>query len=708
MPTLSQSSVIEAPINTKIFLRGPAGTGKTTTAVERLKFLLAAGVPAGEILILTPQRTLQDPYLDLLHSPEIVPGGEATPATIGGLARRLVDLFWPLAAEAAGFSQPDQPPVFLTLETAQYYMARIVRPHLEEGWFESVTMDRNRLYSQIIDNLNKAAASGFPHTEVGDRLINAWGGDPAQRRVYADAQACANEFRRYCLEHNLLDFSLQLEIFAHILWNDSAVQTWLAENYRHLIYDNPEEDIPLAHDLLAAWLPAFDSALIVYDDGAGYRRFLGADPESALGLAELCDEVVTLDESFVTNAGLVWLGQALESVVQITPTPFPEGDGLTDELNIASARFYPEMLDGVADEIQRLVTDGTPPGEIVVLAPYLSDALRFSLMNRLEARGVPVRSHRPSRSLREEPASQCLLTIAALAHPGWQIRPSAFDFAYMLMQSLEGMDLVRAQLLTQIVYRPSASSLGAFDQIVPEMQERITYLLGSRYTQLRDWLEAYRAEPPQALDHFLRRLFGEVLSQEGFGFHRNFDSAKVAASLIESVQKFRWAMEGGASETDNLGDGTNSQSTNLPTLALGLEYLTMLQDGVIAAQYISAWQTDVQDAVLLAPAYTFLMGNRPVDVQFWLDAGSGGWVERLFQPLTHPYVLSRHWPRERVWTDTDEVEANTATLTRLLNGLLLRCRQKIYLGLTELGESGYEQRGTLLRAFNRVLTENRE
>ena len=707
MLTLSQSSVIEAPINTKIFLRGPAGTGKTTAAVERLKFLLASGVPADQILILTPQRTLQDPYIDLLHNPEMIPGGEATPATIGGLARRMVDLFWPLAAEAAGFAHPEQPPIFLTLETAQYYMARIVRPHLEEGYFESVTMDRNRLYSQIIDNLTKAAANGFPHSEIGERLSAAWAGDPAQRRVYADAQTCASEFRAYCLEHNLLDFSLQLEIFVHILWNDSAAQNYLTSSYRHLIYDNPEEDIPLAHDLLTVWLPVFDSALIVFDDGAGYRRFLGADPESALGLAALCDEVVELQESFITNEGLAYLSAALSETINRGSSPLPtgEGPGVRDELGIVYApaadddpesdqparlpRFYPEMLDGVADEIQRLIAAGTAPGEIVVMAPYLSDALRFSLMNRLEARDIPVRSHRPSRSLREEPASQCLLTLAALAHPGWDVHPTAFDFAYMLMQSLDEMDLVRAQLLTKIVYKPRDLILGSFEQIVPEMQERITYLLGSRYTQLRAWLEAYRSEAPQPLDHFLRRLFGEVLSQEGFGFHHNFDSAKVAASLIESVQKFRWAME-------PIDDSAIDD--------LGIEYLAMLQDGVIAAQYVAAWKTTPSDAVLLAPAYTFLMSNRPVDVQFWLDAGSGGWVERLFQPLTHPYVLSRHWPTGRIWTDADEVEANNATLTRLLRGLLLRCRVKVYLGLTELGESGYEQRGALLRAFNQVLT----
>ena len=605
--TPEQLALIEAPLDAKRFLRGPAGTGKTTAAVERIKFLLGSGVPAGEILVLTPQRILQDPYLDFLHSPEMLPGGEVTPATIGGLARRMVDLFWPLVAEAAGFAHPDEPPVFLTLETAQYYMARIVRPRLEEGYFESLTMDRNRLYSQILDNLNKAAGVGFAHTEIGERLTAAWSGDPAQRRVYADAQACANEFRQYCLAHNLLDFSLQLEIFAHILWNEGAAREMLMGTYRHLIYDNAEEDIPVAHDILANWLPAFDSALVIFDDGGGHRRFLGADPDSALGLQVLCDQTITLQESFVMNEGLAYLGRALKDVITstITPTPLSEGEGLRDELAILTARFYPEMLDAVSDEIQRLVEDeGTPPAEIVVLAPYLSDALRFSLMNRLQARGIPVRSHRPSRSLREEPASQCLLTLAMLAHPGWGIQPTAFDVASMLMQSIEGMDLVRAQLLSKIVYRQRDISLGTFDHIVPEMQERITYLLGERYAVLREWLYAYQQEDPLPFDHFLRRVFGEVLSQQGFGFHENLDSARVAASLVESVQKFRWAM-GGEILDDSMPDNAENRISNIESsnIALGKEYLAMLQDGVIAAQYVSAWTTRPDEAVLLAPAY---------------------------------------------------------------------------------------------------------
>ena len=168
--TRNQLTIIEADPGSKLFLSGSAGTGKSTVGVERLKYLLSNGVNGDSILVLTPQRTLQGPYLEIIQSSERIAGGEVTPATVGGLARRLCDLFWPLAADKAGFARPERPPIFLTLETAQYYMAHIVRPLLDQGYFESVTIDRNRLYSQILDNLNKSAAVGFPYTEIGSRL----------------------------------------------------------------------------------------------------------------------------------------------------------------------------------------------------------------------------------------------------------------------------------------------------------------------------------------------------------------------------------------------------------------------------------------------------------------------------------------------------------------------------------------------------------
>ena len=689
MPSLSllQQQIIDSPLDSKLFVSGPAGTGKTTAAVERMRHLLAQGVPGESILMLTPQRTLQEPYLDLLYSPERGAGGEVTPATIGGLARRMCDLFWPLAGEAMGFAHPDQPPVFLTLETAQYYMAHLVRPLLDEGYFESVTIDRNRLYSQIIDNLNKAAVIGFPHTEIASKLDASYFGDPAQRRVYADAQDCANRFRQYCLDHNLLDFSLQLETFANVLWEQDIVRDYLTRNYRHLIYDNVEEDGSRAHDILRKWLPSFDSALLLYDEGGGFRYFLGADVETGYALQGLCNEQIRLQDSFVMSEQVAELSDGLvEAILPTNEGKMKDERGEEESaLSIVQAHFYPELLDTVVNEIESLISSRlTSPSEIVILAPYLSDALRFSITHRLETKNIPWRSHRPSRSLKDEPASHALITLAALAHPHWSIHPPKFDVAYALMQSIDGLDLVRAQLLTDIVYRQRDLQLSTFDQIKPDVQERITFSIGNRYSTLRNWIEDYRASDSLPLDHFLRKFFGEVLSQAGFGYHRNFDSIRVAASLVESVKKFRLAME-------------------VDVGSLGREYIQMLQDGVIAASYLEGWQNEDKDAVLVAPAHTFLMMNRPVTVQFWLDAGSSGWYERLSQPLTHPYVLSKSWQEGRQWSDVDDVQYSKEAMARLVSGLLHRCRERVYLGIAELGESGFEGRGELLRAFQKVL-----
>lgn len=691
----TQRDIARAARSSKTFLEGPAGTGKTTAAVERLAHLLEQGVDPASILVLVPQRTLAFPYYELLQRPSRQAGGEVNIATLGGLAKRAVDLFWPLVADEAGFKEPERRPTFLTLETAQYFMARVIGPVIDErGYFDSVTIDRNRLYSQILDNLNKAAVVDFPIEEIGPRLEDAWTGDPVQLRMYQDVQTCAGLFRQYCLDYNLLDFSLQVELFTHYLWPDARTRAHLTGQYRHLIVDNIEEDTYTTHRILYDWMDECDSVLVIYDHHAGFRRFLGADPESAYTLRDLCERQHKFEHSYVISNDLQTLAGELSATLTQTDPPEPVGD-LFAALYYDDHRYHPEMVDWVAAEIASLVHDqGVEPAEIVVLAPFLSDALRFSLANRLEAANVPVKSHRPSRSLREEPAARCLLTLAQLAHPAWEMPPAPFDVIAALMQSLAGLDLIRAQLLAQHGFKTSDGQriLLPFDRIKGDVQQRVTFDLGNRYDRLQAWLAAYREreDGPLELDHFLSRLFGEVLSQPGFGFHDDFDAATITANLIDSARGFRRIID-------------ESEAPNPPEQTLAQEYVTMAGAGIIADQYLRHWDLDAENAVLLAPAYTFLMSNRPVDVQFWLNVGGQGWTQRLYQPLTNPYVLSRQWPPGRKWTDADEVRVNADGLQRLVLGLLQRCRTGIYLGFSELGEQGYEQRGELLDAFQRML-----
>lgn len=690
--TPQQLEVVEHSLGVRCFLEGNAGCGKTTAAVERLLYLMRAGVPAHQILVYVPQRTLAQPYREALAVPGVMASGAVTVLTLGSLARRTIETFWPLVVKQVAFGQPDEWPVFLTLETAQYFMAKLVQPLLAQGFFASVNVHPNRLYSQILDNLNKAALVGFPHTEIGSRLKEAWSGSPGQLSIYDDAQTCANLFRSFCLEHNLLDFSLQVEIFVHHLWENPLVRQQLRTQYRHLIAENIEEDAPVSHDILRQWLPDFDSALLIYDHGGGYRVFLGADPVSAYSLKDACETHVTFETSFITNATMQNLEQILLWVFGTHPPP-PATETTSLPVHTLFERFYPQMLERVAEEVLRCVDEeGIPPSQIVILAPYLTDALRFSLSDLLEKRKVPVRSHRPSRALREEAEIRCLVTLAALAYPEF-LPPNTlqhFDLMSALLQAIADMDLVRARLLANIVFRKTNSfpSLSSFEQIQADVQERITYRLGELYERLRRWIEDAQATEPEELEIFFVRLFEELLSQPGFGFYRNERAGELTANLVESARKFRLAFR---------------ESMNVSLEERNREYLRMVNEGLIAAQYLRSWQAQDEEAVLISPAYTYLMSNRPVEVQFWLDIGSSGWYERLFQPLTQPYVLSRWWQKGRKWTADDEAQVAEENLRRITLGLMRRCRGRIYLGYSEYSASGYEQRGELLRALQESL-----
>jgi hypothetical protein len=74
----------------------------------------------------------------------------------------------------------------------------------------------------------------------------------------------------------------------------------------------------------------------------------------------------------------------------------------------------------------------------------------------------------------------------------------------------------------------------------------------------------------------------------------------------------------------------------------------------------------------------------------------------LYQPLTHPYVLSRNWKKGQLWTDEDELAANRDMLARVVGGLAFRCSDEIVLASSQMDVSGMEESGMLNRAIQRV------
>jgi superfamily I DNA/RNA helicase len=691
-----QIEIIEAHSDMSVFLHGPAGSGKTTAGIERLNYLVENGVEGREILLLFPQRNLGARYQKYIKQPSFPGSSLPVTATYSGLAKRLISLFWPTIVQIIPEFSSNKQPTFLTLESSLYFLARIVDPLIsEEGFFSTVTIQRNRLYSQILDNLNKSAIHAFPHTEIAQRLISAWIGDPTQELIYEQAQVAANNFRKYCYQENLLDFSLQIELFNNMVADLPLLLSHLQNQFNHLVYDNIEEDIPIAHDLVKKLLPELSSSLIIYDEDAGYRSFLGASPESGYQLSSLCDTVVHISQSFTSSSAFDDFNSRLNRAIENRPLVSSKPDR-DDLFSIHYQPYYPQMASWIASEIRQLLDNDVKPDQIVVLAPFLSDSLRFILARELESQQIPYASHRPSRALRDEPVTQCLLTLSALAHPDWEVHPSAYELARAFIQAFKGLDLTRAYLLSRAVLRTKSKisqpgNLANFEDLDPDLQNRITYIIGSQYQQTCDWLSSYMEQSPLALDHYLSRLFGELLTRPDFGFHNDLTKGRITSQIIDSFNKFR---------------KTAGDVLQLAPQESGHEYYRMVKFGVLANQYLRDWTEVPTDKVFLAPAYTFLLNNRPTEYQFWLDIGSRGWYERIYQPLTNPHVLHRSWPVGKKWTDAEETDLNAITLKCLATGLIRRCRKKVFGCLTETDERGYEQTGMLIQSLNRVILQN--
>ncbi len=698
-------------------VEGPVGTGKTTRAAEHLQSLLGQGVPAREILVFLPQRALAEPYREVAS--EHV-GGRIDILTISGLARRMIQRFWPLVAEDAGFDE-SQPPTFLTLETAQYFMSRVTDPLREEGAFAGLSIAESRLYSQLIDNINKAALVGFPPSEISGRLEGAWIGGEGRESVFGDAQRAADRYLQMCRENNLLGFGLQLQVFRKHLWPNDMCRNYLRGSYRHLIADNVEEGVPITHDILLGWIPEMESALVIYDEGAGYRKFLGADPDSARRLKGCCEHHIRLEDREAEGeeggsasngkARISGLGEQVSRALQPhrgnlgSPKEIRE---LREQIGVIQEETYPEMLEAVGRGVKYLIEGGSEPEDIVVLAPFLSDTLRRELSNLLTRLEVPFSLRRPSRPLSKEPAVKALLALSAMAHPAWRVQLGTQDLAQALSFSIRDMDPIRAHLLARAVYETDEEGrprLRPFSAVSSGTQDRVTYRLGEQYDQIHGWIKGYIGEDNQPLDHFLNRIFGEVLSQEGFGFHDNMSAAARADRLVESARKFRQVIE----KADLEGQGPTQGQAHGPTQdPIGRLYLQTVRKGVAAAQYVQDWSEGTDEGVLLTPAHTFLVQNRRAVHQFWLDVGSTGWHSRIKQPLTHPHVLSRSWKEGKEWTDADETAAGLDMLSRITDGLTRRCSGQVHLAISSRGRNGQREQGYLLKAFQQLFGRARQ
>jgi hypothetical protein len=671
-------------------LLGPAGTGKTTALQQRLVRLLRGGEPAYTLLVLVSEPEHRQAFYDAVHGSGLGPYADLNATTYTVMAQEMVALFWPLVARQAGFERPYQPPTFLSYDLGQLLMWHVVTPLLEQGAFANLRLRPQQIVSQLLDTLNRAALNALTLDDAIQRQLDTWAGEPERRRQLEDAALAVRSFRRSCLDNSLLDLSLVVEVFDRQLVQHPEFHRYFRERYRHLIVDNVEEQTPAGQNFIASLMGETQTTAIAYDAGGGYKRFLAADPHGAEAFYHRCELQFRFEESFVARPEMNDLANLVENYLLHTTRPTAEAAAPIRQ--VIGGRYRREMVVNLAQALGQLVREeGVAPGNVAIVVPYLDESLRYMLTKALYQEGLPYRLLRRRSSPREEPRIRAWLTWLAVAHPDWNVHPTTYDVAEALTLTVQGLDPARAQLLADNLYRREGPALLPVKELRPAIAGRVGEDVVPLVEELRQWLEIHGDHYSRLpIDAFLHTLFSELLSQHRFQPEPDLAGAAVCDWLVRSATRLRQSAPA-------MGFKRPAET--------GAAFIDAIYQGLVTANPPDLGEPPDPEGIVIATIYGYLLGGPPVDVQVWLETAATGWWDIPRQPLSNAFVLAQSRAADLLWTAEEEFGVRNELLSRIIRGLVYRCRQGIILATSDLDRRGVRQEGPLWRALAPAVRE---
>jgi len=576
----------------------------------------------------------------------------------------------------------------LSYDLAQMLMWEVITPMLDEGHFADLRLRPQQIVSQLLDNLNRSALNGLTIEQAIERQIETWAGEPEHVRHLYDARKAAVSFRQICYENNLIDLSLAVDVFQRHISGSVSFARYFSERFRHLLVDNVEEQTAVGQQFVLGLMDRTVSTTVVYDDGGGYKRFLAADPTLAEQFKAKCERTISLERRFLEEQGMSHVARHVSQYLLGGEATADLAEVDSTLLGTVYGRYRREMLVKLGERLRELVEEeGVAPSDIAIIVPYLDGALRYKLTQSLQQAGLTYQLSRRRASPREEPRVRSWLVWLALAFPSWGFYPSIYDMAEALTLTIHGLDPARAMLLARSLYDVGVPQLRHTEELSEEQKARIGVETVEKGETLREWLQQNglaRENGSLSLDFFIHTLFTELLSQRRFSPEPDVQAAAVCDWLIRLATRLRQAA--GAMRLNSEDD-------------IGRVFIEAINNGLVTANPPDLGDPPDPKGVYIGTIYSFLLSEKSVPVQVWLETAATGWWDIPRQPLSNAFVLASGWDSAQRWTLEDDARVRNEMLSRVVQGLCARCQRGILLATSELDRRGVRQDGPLWRAL---------
>ncbi|MBB6214048.1 hypothetical protein HNQ80_000117 [Anaerosolibacter carboniphilus] len=651
--------------------RGMTGSGKTTMLMNQYRSWIEEGISTHQILVLLRNRRQSQ-----LWKESICPSYSAKLKLFSyfGFAQEELKKYWPLIQQEIPWMESHRlEPVFMTIETSQSLMGRIVDEHRRRGRLLDVRAAQDRIAMELIHNLSKAAMGNVDLERIGEVLFSTQASqEKINPLVYGEMQAICNQYMEETFKKGVLDYGMTVYIYDRYLRGIEQYREILQRQNPYLIIDDLEEAVPAEVRFIHDLLDGTKGSVLSYNTDGEVTRALGACPELIEEtIFPLCEQV-ELKICHTSEGNLHRLGYQLKNHIlfheKSVNMDIPNLEWIENDLRS-------EMLNSMGEKILSLLKSGVAPGEIAVICPTMDSVTAYTLRHQLEKAGYDLVSVARNKRAMDQVYIKALVTMASLAHPQWDCYTNPEDVAVTLSVLLD-LDLIRSQLLTKEIMKNRPYQLPMVENIDETVARRIGQAALKRYELLRSWVMNYINGGIQDIEYFFQKFFGEVLI---FLPHTE-KQGSLCKQLIDSAGNFRMVMA-------SLGD---------KDIEINRWFIDAIKKGMKSAETLEEIDHKRHsEQVILVTPYTYLSFGYQKKIQIWSDVLSEEWASSDVKELTNPHVFSPKWDRDQPWNDDVDQYHRKRKLGITVNRLMNRCGARIIVAQSLYSKHGYEQEGIL-------------
>jgi hypothetical protein len=629
-----------------------------------------------------------------------------------------VTLFWPLLIQQLNLRA--QFPLRLRPETEQELATRLWQPALEAGLLQQTGISEYRLVRRTLDLLQLAGASGVPVEDIPQVLAqgNGTAGMNGNAASYNTIGELLVQWQQWCLERGFLTYGIICELYWRHLLTHPVYQQHLTRRYRAVFADDVDEYPAITRWLFEFLLDHNIKGAFTYNPQGAVRLGLDADPDYLAGLATRC-RVKRLKKRPVPCLSEVVGDSALELV--LNSYSLEHSSLLPNSVKSIQTTARSQLLRNTAQEIIQAIESGeVEPQDIAVITPGLDAIARYSLMEILSSRGIPVAPLNEQRPLASSPMIRGLLTLLGLVYPGLgrlverdgvaemlvvlsqqpQIESAAgeptpiWPFSTIQSASMPVIDPVRAGLIVDHCFYPDLEHPRLLPVNAFPRWDRLGYRATNAYQELLEWLAIQKTQLEQRLIPGPVAVLDRAIQQFLWkGGNLPVEQLTALRELIFIAQHY-WQVDGRLRQIEPDRSVSVSETVG--------QFIGLLRRGQISSNPypgLALWPAG--GAVTLGTIFQYRFNHLAHRWHFWLDAGSPLWLStgeavRFGAPL---FLKQRSG---QAWTTEDALHADEERLQRILLDLLSRAGERLYLCHSDLAVNGQEQTGPLLSLVNMV------